>query len=50
MEETIKKECPDVNVAPLLAAALHAEEDEIRKGRAGKAGEADAACMTKMLG
>lgn len=49
MEETIKKECPDVNVALLLAATLHAEEDEIRKGRAGKAGSEDAACMTKML-
>lgn len=39
LEETIKKECSDVNVALLLAAALHAEEREIRKGRA------DAACI-----
>ncbi|HUV80213.1 MAG TPA: phosphatidylglycerophosphatase A [Candidatus Bathyarchaeia archaeon] len=43
--ETIKKECSDVNVALLLAAALHAEEEEIRTGRAGEAGEADAACI-----
>ncbi len=45
LEERIKKECSDVNVALLLAAALHAEEREIRRGRAGKAGEADAACI-----
>jgi alpha-ribazole phosphatase CobZ len=45
LEERIKKECSDVNVALLLAAALHAEEREIRKGRAGEAGEADAACI-----
>jgi len=50
VKAAINKECPDVNVAPLLAAALHAEEDEIRRGRAGKAGSEDAACMTKMLG
>jgi alpha-ribazole phosphatase CobZ len=45
LEARIKKECSDVNVALLLAAALHAEESEIRKGRAGEAGEADAACI-----
>ncbi|NMX21294.1 hypothetical protein C5S30_02415 [ANME-1 cluster archaeon GoMg4] len=52
MEAAIKKECSDVNVALLLAAVLHAEEDEIRKGRAGKAGEADAACIVadKLIG
>jgi len=45
LEETIKKECSDVNVALLLAAALHSEEEEIRKGRAGEAGAEDAACI-----
>ncbi len=45
LEEMIKKECSDVNVALLLAAALHSEEEEIRRGRAGDAGEADAACI-----
>jgi len=45
LEATIKKECSDVNVALLLAAALHSDEEEIRKGRAGKAGEEDAACV-----
>lgn len=45
LEETIKKECSDANVALLLAAALHSDEEEIRKGRAGEAGEADAACI-----
>jgi alpha-ribazole phosphatase CobZ len=45
IEETIRKECSDVNVALLLAAALHAEEEEIRTGRAGEAGEEDAACI-----
>jgi len=45
LEETIKKECSDVNVALLLAAALHAEEEEINKGRAGEAGGEDAACI-----
>ncbi len=45
LEEKIKQECSDVNVALLLAAALHSEEEEIRKGRAGEAGEADAACI-----
>jgi alpha-ribazole phosphatase CobZ len=45
LEETIKKECSDVNVALLLAAALHSEEEEIRKGRAGEAGAEDAACV-----
>jgi alpha-ribazole phosphatase CobZ len=45
LEETIQKECGDVNVALLLAAAFHSEEEEIRKGRAGEAGEADAACI-----
>ncbi len=45
LEVTIKKECSDVNVALLLAAALHSDEEEIRKGRAGKAGEEDAACI-----
>ncbi|MEA2074844.1 MAG: alpha-ribazole phosphatase CobZ [Euryarchaeota archaeon] len=43
--EMIKKECSDVNVALLLAAALHTEEEEIRTGRAGEAGEEDAACI-----
>ncbi|MBN1762279.1 MAG: phosphatidylglycerophosphatase A [Methanomicrobia archaeon] len=41
----IKKECADANIALLLAAALHAEEQEIRKGRAGAAGSEDAACI-----
>jgi alpha-ribazole phosphatase CobZ len=45
VEATIRKECSDVNVALLLAAALHAEEQEIQTGRAGGAGEADAACI-----
>ncbi len=45
LEEMIKKECSDVNVALLLAAALHADEEEIRTGRAGEAGETDAACI-----
>ncbi len=45
LEETIKKESSDVNVALLLAAALHSEEEEIKKGRAGEAGEEDAACI-----
>jgi alpha-ribazole phosphatase CobZ len=45
LEETIKKECSDVNIALLLAAALHSEEAEIQKGRAGEAGEMDAACV-----
>ena len=45
LEATIKKECSDVNVALLLAAALHSDEEEISKGRAGKAGEEDAACI-----
>jgi alpha-ribazole phosphatase CobZ len=45
VEEAIRKECLDVNVALLLAAALHAEEEEIRTGRAGEAGEEDAACI-----
>jgi len=45
LEATIKKECSDANVALLLAAALHSDEEEIRKGRAGKAGEEDAACI-----
>ena len=45
LEETIRKECFDVNVALLLAAALHAEEKEIRTGRAGEAGGEDAACI-----
>lgn len=45
VEEAIRKECSDVNVALLLAAALHAEEEEIRTGRAGEAGEEDAACI-----
>ncbi|MCK4475509.1 MAG: adenosylcobinamide amidohydrolase, partial [Methanophagales archaeon] len=42
LEETIRKECSDVNVALLLASAFHLDEEEIRKGRAGKAGETDA--------
>ncbi|MCW3133660.1 MAG: phosphatidylglycerophosphatase A [Methanophagales archaeon] len=42
LEETIRKECSDVNVALLLASAFHMDEGEIRKGRAGKAGENDA--------
>jgi alpha-ribazole phosphatase CobZ len=41
----IKRECADVNIALLLAAALHADEQEIRKGRAGAAGSEDAACI-----
>ena len=45
LEETIKKECSDVNVALLLAAAFRMDEEEIRKGRAGEAGEGDAACI-----
>jgi alpha-ribazole phosphatase CobZ len=45
LEETIKKECSDVNIALLLASALHSEEAEIHKGRAGEAGETDAACV-----
>ncbi len=45
LEETIKKECSDINIALLLAAALHSEEEEINKGRAGEAGETDAACI-----
>jgi alpha-ribazole phosphatase CobZ len=45
VEMTIRKECSDVNVALLLAAALHAEEQEIRNGRAGEAGSEDAACI-----
>ncbi|HID20447.1 MAG TPA: hypothetical protein EYP28_05890 [Methanophagales archaeon] len=45
LEETIKKECSDVNIALLLAAALHSEEEEINKGRTGEAGETDAACI-----
>ncbi|HJH25962.1 MAG TPA: hypothetical protein C5S37_04125 [Methanophagales archaeon] len=45
LEATIKKECSDVNVALLLAAALHSDEEEISKGRAGKAGAEDAACI-----
>jgi alpha-ribazole phosphatase CobZ len=38
-------ECSDINIALLLAAALHSEEEEINKGRAGEAGETDAACI-----
>jgi alpha-ribazole phosphatase CobZ len=45
LEETIKKECSDINIALLLAAALHSEEEEINRGRAGEAGERDAACI-----
>ncbi len=45
LEETIKKETSDVNVALLLAAALHSEEQEIQKGRAGESGETDAASI-----
>ncbi|MHC1610739.1 MAG: phosphatidylglycerophosphatase A [Candidatus Methanospirareceae archaeon] len=45
IEETIREECSDVNVALLLAAALHADEEEIRRGRAGEAGRSDAACI-----
>ncbi len=45
VEEAIRKECSDEKVALLLAAALHAEEEEIRTGRAGEAGEEDAACI-----
>ncbi len=43
--ERIKKECSDINIALLLAAALHSDEEEINKGRAGEAGETDAACI-----
>jgi len=45
LEAIIKKECSDVNVALLLAAALHSDEEEISNGRAGKAGKEDAACI-----
>jgi len=45
VEAAIKKESTDVNVALLLAAALHADEQEIKKGRAGESGRADAACI-----
>ena len=45
LEETIRRECSDLNVALLLAAALHAEEEEIRTGRVGDAGAEDAACI-----
>lgn len=45
LAETIRKECADVNVALLLAAALHAEEEEIRTGRGGEVGAQDAACV-----
>jgi alpha-ribazole phosphatase CobZ len=45
LEETIKVECSDINIALLLAAALHSDEEEINKGRAGEAGETDAACI-----
>lgn len=41
----IRKECADPNVALLLAAAIRAEEDEIRMGRAGRMGDEDAACI-----
>ena len=42
LESRIRKETADTNVALLLAAALHAEEEEIKKGRAG---ETDAASI-----
>ena len=42
LEAMIKKECSDVNIALLLASAFRVEEEEIRKGRAGRAGEEDA--------
>lgn len=45
LEEMIKKESSDVNVALLLAAALHLEEEEIQKGRVGKLGATDAASI-----
>jgi alpha-ribazole phosphatase CobZ len=45
LEAAIKKECSDANVALLLAVALHADEEEIRKGRAGDAASEDAACI-----
>ncbi|MGC9445311.1 MAG: phosphatidylglycerophosphatase A [Candidatus Methanospirareceae archaeon] len=45
LAETIRKECDDVNVALLLAAALHVEEEEIRTGRGGELGAQDAACV-----
>ena len=45
LESRIKKETADTNVALLLAAAMHAEEEEIKKGRAGSAGETDAASI-----
>ncbi|PXF51903.1 MAG: phosphatidylglycerophosphatase A [Candidatus Methanophagaceae archaeon] len=45
LEAAIKRECSDVNVALLLAAALHSEEEEVRKGRAGEEGAEDAACI-----
>ena len=34
-----------MNVALLRAAAFHTEDEEINKGRAGEAGENDAACI-----
>ncbi|HDS44998.1 MAG TPA: phosphatidylglycerophosphatase A [Methanomicrobia archaeon] len=43
--ETIRKECGDVNVSLLLAAALHADEEGIRTGRGGELGAQDAACV-----
>jgi alpha-ribazole phosphatase CobZ len=45
LKELIKRECSDPNLALLLAAALHAEEEEIQKGRVGAVGEEDAACI-----
>jgi len=45
LESRIRKETADTNVAMLLAAAMHAEEEEIKKGRAGSAGETDAASI-----
>ena len=45
LEVTITKESSDVNVALLLAAAMHSDEIEIMKGRTGELGETDAASI-----
>ncbi len=45
LELMLKRETEDTNIALLLAAAMHADEEEIRKGRAGSAGEEDAASI-----
>ncbi len=45
LESQLIAETADPNVALLLAAAIHAEEQEILKGRAGHEGMADAASI-----